>query len=390
MSSFDHEQASFRRDPQRMADLLIKTGLIDLGTRKKIGTTREVCKMFYALMGAHKLESDVFSVLRLWEWFIALSNEDLGSTDKYKGLEETARDYVAACPRYLGRTPSYIEFGEMDPDQCDKDVPGPYLRVRFEESDDGIYRWRQNIAEEKRPEISDAWRPLPYDYLSGTFCSPSMKIPGPAADRVRPLPNKLCAWLRGRSVPKLVSIKHSIEQTPPYDFLREEEQEEMDEKGSVVMVTYLYVWYKTLQGKVYYRRLTKGGGLGEEYDGGKKYILSYSESKKTLVSGVVAGWACPRKVVTWLLENRSLSNLIPGRRRGRNKGNDWNSPLWRMEQQSSTNKNETISVKAMPIKASSGGLSSTHTAPTTAEPGGRFPTRKNARSGCGLEHQSGV
>ncbi|CAE7689042.1 unnamed protein product [Symbiodinium microadriaticum] len=262
--------ASFRRDPQRMADLLIKTGLIDLGTRKKIGTTREVCKMFYALMGAHKLESDVFSVLRLWEWFIALSNEDLGSTDKYKGLEETARDYVAACPRYLGRTPSYIESGEMDPDQCDKDVPGPYLRVRFEESDDGIYRWRQNIAEEKRPEISDAWKPLPCDYLSGTFCSPSMKIPGPAADRVRPLPNKLCAWLRGRSVPKLVSIKHSIEQTPPYDFLREEEQEETDEKGSVVMVTYLYVWYKTLQGEVYYRRLTKGGGLGEEYDGGKE------------------------------------------------------------------------------------------------------------------------
>ena len=31
-----------RRDPQRMADLLIKTGLIDLGTRKKIGTTRAV------------------------------------------------------------------------------------------------------------------------------------------------------------------------------------------------------------------------------------------------------------------------------------------------------------------------------------------------------------
>ena len=34
------------RDPQRMADLLIKPGLIDLGTRKKIETTREVCKMF--------------------------------------------------------------------------------------------------------------------------------------------------------------------------------------------------------------------------------------------------------------------------------------------------------------------------------------------------------
>ena len=127
-------------------------------------------------------------------------------------------------------------------------------------------------------------KPLPYDYLSGTFCSPSLKIPGPGADRFRPLPNKLCAWLRGGNVRKLVSIKHSIEQTPPYYFLHEEEQDETDEKVSVVMVTYLYVWYKTLQGEVYYRRSTKGGGLGEEYYQGKKYILSYSESKKTLVS----------------------------------------------------------------------------------------------------------
>ncbi|CAE7910821.1 unnamed protein product [Symbiodinium sp. KB8] len=178
-----------RRDPQRMA-VLIETGLIDLGTRKKMGTTREVCKMFYALMD-------------LW---------DLGSAAKYKIMSLPAHDIW--------------------------DVPGPYLRVRFEESDDGIYRWRQNITEEKR----------------------------------------------GGNVRKLVSIKHSIEQTPPYYFLHEEEQDETDEKVSVVMVTYLYVWYKTLQGEVYYRRSTKGGGLGEEYYQGKKYILSYSESKKTLVS----------------------------------------------------------------------------------------------------------
>eukprot|EP00439_Symbiodinium_sp_Y106_P004950 s1915_g1.t1 len=247
-------------------------------------STREVCEMFYALLGAHKLESDVFSVLRLWEWFIALSNQDLGSADKYKGLEETARDYVAACPRYLGRTPSYIEFGEMDPDECDKDVPGPYLRVRFEESDDGIYRWRENIAEEKRPEINpDDWRRLPYDYLSGTFCSPSMKISGPGADRYRPLPNKLCAWLRGRNVQKLVSIKHSIEQTPPYYFLREEEQEETDEKGSVVMVTYLYVWYKTLQGEVYYR-------LARHFNAPSRHCHAENFSGSGLVEPAVDTW----------------------------------------------------------------------------------------------------
>lgn len=47
-------------------------------------------------MGAHKLESDVFSVLRLWEWFIALSNEDLSSAAKYKIMSLPAHDIWAA------------------------------------------------------------------------------------------------------------------------------------------------------------------------------------------------------------------------------------------------------------------------------------------------------
>ncbi|CAE7500450.1 SEC14L1 [Symbiodinium sp. CCMP2456] len=112
------------------------------------------------------------------------------------------------------------------------------------------------------------------------------------------------------------------------------------------MVMYLYVWYKTLQGEVYYRRSMKGGGSGEEYYQGKKYILSYSESKKTLVSGVMAGWPCPRKVVTWLLENRSLSDLIRGRRKGR-KG-DGRAEFYQ--------NGEKITVRATPIKAPGGGF----------------------------------
>ncbi|CAE7629969.1 SEC14L1 [Symbiodinium sp. KB8] len=279
-------------------------------------------------MGAHKLDSDVFSVLRLWEWFIALSNQDLGSADKYKGLEETACDYVAACPPYLGRTPSYIEFGEMDPEECDKDVPGPYLRMRFEESDDGIYRWRQNIAEEKRSEINDAWRPLPYDYLSGTFCSPSTKIPGPGADRFRPLPNKLCDFNSSKFMP-ISSLACSTSWQKGAGGTGE--HEETDEKGSVVME-------EALQ-----RNITSGR----------------TESKKTFVSGVMAGWECPRKVVTWLLENRSLSDLIPGRRKGRKRGNDWNeSTVTSLEDGAAEfyQKCETITVKAMPIKAPGGGF----------------------------------
>ena len=84
-----------------------------------------------------------------------------------------------------------------------------------------------------------------------------------------------------------------------------------------------------------------------------------TESKKTFVSGVMAGWECPRKVVTWLLENRSLSDLIPGRRKGRKRGNDWNeSTVTSLEDGAAEfyQKCETITVKAMPIKAPGGGF----------------------------------
>ena len=357
-SSQDPSQSreSLSRKVERYLDpcaphLLIKTGLIDLGTRKEIATVGEVCEMFYALMGAHQLEGDAFSVLRLWEWFIALSNKGLSSADKYKGLEESARDYVIACPRYLGRTPSYLEFGEVDPDDCEKDVPGPYLRVRYEDSDDAIYRWRRGVPEEKRPELSDAWKPLFYDYVCASFCSPTMRTPGRIGEaRARPLPNKLCAWLRGRSARKLVVIKHCPEQTPPYDFLREEEQEETDGTGMVVPTTYLYVRYATLEHDVCYRRSPRG--LGEEYFEGKKYILSYSECKKSLVSGVMPGWACPRKVANWLLENRSLSSLIPGRRKGR-KGdverNESGVTILTPGTAEFSQNGETVKVRAAPI-----------------------------------------
>eukprot|EP00435_Cladocopium_sp_Y103_P073523 s165_g44.t1 len=57
------------------------------------------------------------------------------------------------------------------------------------------------------------------------------------------------------------------------------------------------------------------GGLGKEIYEGQTYLLSYSETKKTLISAVITGAALPRKVVTWMLEGRNLSELIPGRKR---------------------------------------------------------------------------
>eukprot|EP00930_Biecheleria_cincta_P031170 TRINITY_DN21631_c0_g2_i1.p1 TRINITY_DN21631_c0_g2~~TRINITY_DN21631_c0_g2_i1.p1 ORF type:complete len:1478 (+),score=338.07 TRINITY_DN21631_c0_g2_i1:79-4512(+) len=283
-------------DSAYLAQLIEKTGLPLMGTRKNV-KQEEAAEMLLALVGTHKLESDMFSVVRLWQWL-----------SKEAGVLKRANGHTAGCPRYLGRTPSYMEFGEVDPPEEEKET-GIQLLVRYEEYDDAYYRWNGSKAEEKRPEIRDCgWMRLVWDPLLGTFCSPSMLLPD---GRHRPLPNKVCAWLRGRNIMKLVSIKHSMEATPAYSSLREEisliDGQETEE---------LYVSYKN-HGEVRYRR--SPGGLGMEIDTatGQENIqkLSYSESKKTLLSQVVTGWALPRKVVTWLLEGRCLADLIPGRKK---------------------------------------------------------------------------
>ncbi|CAE8591467.1 unnamed protein product, partial [Polarella glacialis] len=193
-------------EERQVADLLFRSGLPVFGIRKAV-SQEDAVEMFYALVGTHKLESDHFAIIRLWKW---LSNED---------SLQSANGHTAGCPRFLGRTPSYMEFGEVEPPVGEKHT-APHLKVRYEEYDDAHYRWNESTAEEKRPEISDCdWQPLVWDPINSTFCSPSMKLPD---GRNRPLPNKVCAWLRGRSITKLVSIKHSMESTPPYKSLREE------------------------------------------------------------------------------------------------------------------------------------------------------------------------
>ncbi|CAJ1335663.1 unnamed protein product [Effrenium voratum] len=257
---------------------------------------QDAAEMFFALLGAHKLESDMFTLIRLWEWFVADEH------NKCERSLDPAKKYTAGCPRYLGRTPSYMEFGEVDP----KDGSALHLKVRFEDCDDAFYRWNGPNAEELRPGLYDGkreWRPCPWDPILGTFCSPSMKL---SNGDPRPLPNKVSAWLRGRSMKKLVSIKHSMESTPPYFYLREEEHE--TDKVEQLIVVYRKI------GEVCYRR-SAHGGLGEEIYEGQVYPLSFSENKKTLVSQAMPGWALPRKVVTWLLEKRSLPDLIPGRKK---------------------------------------------------------------------------
>ena len=303
----------------RLANLLLQSGLMDLGTLEISGEDMQdrAEKMMLALIGAHTLESDLFGAIQLWEWFIDLANKDAGEK-VYLSLKAANRK-TATCPRFLGRTASYIEFGEEEPNEDQKDeynrvVPGPYLRIRYEESDDALYRWNGYVVQEQRPEICPDWKPVLFDASIGTLCSPTMKsLLSTKEQKPRPLPNKCLAWLRGRPISKLISIKQGQEPTPPYEYLREEEHEE-EVNGEMVCVMYLYVYYNKTMSEVSYRR-SLHGGLGIESFNGQKHHLTYSESKKCLLSQVLPGWALPRKVHTWLLDHRCLAYIVPGRKK---------------------------------------------------------------------------
>lgn len=309
-------------NPELAASLMAFSGLISYGTLKRVGPER-AADMLFALIGAHKNESDMFAVVQLWDWLIQDPVDGRQRPEGVKSLKR-ANQYTAGCPRYLGRTNSYLEFGEALPPEEEKEF-SKYLKVKYapppgaeqlegddptEEHNEAVYRWNDSQAEEKRPTTPTAneWKPLIWNPLLGTFCSPSMKL---SNGDPRPLPNKVCAWLRGRGMKKLVKIKHSMESTPPYLYLREEKTEKSEKDIELS----LFVTYKELQGEVEYRRQTCG--LGQEIYQDKRHLLSYSESKKTLVSQVeaIVGQALPRKVVTWLLESRNLGDLIPGRKR---------------------------------------------------------------------------
>lgn len=288
------------------AQLMVKSGFLQMGTRQNISKD-DAANMLFALIGAHKMESDIFTVVQLWDYLIGNPENLSEKRPQFETLSRLhrANDHTAGCPRYLGRTSSYMEFGEVMMDEGPSKKPFKALLVRFEESSDGYYRWNGPQAEEKRPNSAE-WKPVVWNPVLESFCSPSMKLPN---GEPRPLPNKVCAWLRGRCMKKLVSIKHSMEITPPYKYL----QEKLDTDENDRNVITLYVEY-TKHGSVGYRR-DHLGGLGKEIYEGQTYLLSYSETKKTLISAVITGAALPRKVVTWMLEGRNLSELIPGRKR---------------------------------------------------------------------------
>ena len=313
----EHEVEEFYSEDY-LAELMVKRKLVSgglsfsrLGTRKEIGAA-DAAEMLLALVGAQKLESDMFSVVQLWNFF--------SGTDSLS----SANLHTAGCPRYVGRTLSYMEFAEAvfpvgeredsveavhDGEVASSHKCRPYLVVRYEDSDDVHYRWKGIRPEERRPEMRNAtWQELIWDPVLSTFCSPSMLQRN---GRNIPLPNKVAAWLRGRVIRKLVTIKSGNEPTPAYKHMREEVLQD----GRIV----LWIAYEELHGEVCYCRSLEGGLGFERYKQKgtnelKEERLGFSETQKALLSRVFSGRVLPRKITTWLLENRCLADLVPGRK----------------------------------------------------------------------------
>ena len=277
--------------PALLASLLVKSKFPQLGTRRGI-SQGDAAQMFLAIFGAQKVESDMFAVVKLWQWFAEGRTGRTGDKMLLKALE-----HVAVLPNYCGRTPSIMEFGEIMVPEEERDA-GPQLMVRYEEYDDAIYRWNKSKAEERRPDINSGWQPCIWDAVQGIFLSPSILT----ADGVhRPLPRKVCGWLRGCSITQLVNVKQNPVVSPlRYTILKED--------GDRLLVVYEQhgnIWYRRSPYKGLGIEIAKMGCEEEERH------VSFSESSHALYSQFVAGSALPRKVVSWLTEMCCLADLVP-------------------------------------------------------------------------------
>ena len=284
-------------DEEVLAELAVKSKLPQYGERKNIGK-REAREMLLALIGSYGVETDMFAVTQLWKW---LTGED---------TLRKATFHTSSCPKFQGRTPGYLELSEIDPLSEDSDPGATWLKVRYEDYDDCFYRWHGRRGEELRLGVpGSVWQALIWDPVLLIPLSPSMLL---RDGRHRPLPNKVCAWIRGYPIKKLVTLKHPTG-TPEYTFLREE----VDELGE--NDTRLLVEFTEHEGHVVYRRSTDGG-LGYEIfqmkgGGSRVRRVGYSETNKRLLSQVLPGWPLPKKIVSWLLDRRCLADIVAERKK---------------------------------------------------------------------------
>lgn len=223
---------------------------------------------------------------------------------------------------FRGRTPSYHEM-QVAVEEDGAEV----LRVSYENGKVYDYRRAQPTSGNTKPQerlvelegdkvVSHEWGSLMYSHAHRTMVSAWMREENDE-HKPRPLPNKVTAWIRGRPLASLTTVKHYAGRTPGYLRLKES-----------VLRNELRVLYdkdqSTERSRWYIYRRDEAGGLGWEegpFDSATCFNsanskgaavqrpLKYSESRKTLTSASIyensqegkrVPAPLPNNVVAWL------------------------------------------------------------------------------------------
>ncbi len=312
-------------DINRIASLFVKSSLPEAFSRRHLKDPDEAATQFRALAGAHFLDGDFFAVYKLWR--------RLTDSDELK----PALLYVGGSKPLRCHTDSYTELWEgqyehlidmiprnsVSAEVIKREQPDEvFLLVRYVESGSALYRRSGQTGEELvLGKKGQTWMAVVWNPRIGSFCSPGLKN---SECEPKPFPNKVGAWLRGKSFAcfaRWKRIRICKEAIPRYVSLRESCDETT---GSSI----LYVRYEeTRLGVVQYRR-GLNGGLGTEelvVDGRVRVrAVGFSEANKTLVSmclrpenadGCAEGCPLPQRLCDWLLSVRSLPQVVVGARK---------------------------------------------------------------------------
>lgn len=275
----------------RLAILMCSSTLLEYAT-KEVDGPQEAAGMLQALVGAHLVEGDFFSVIKLWSWLVG--------TDEF----HASMKHLYSTAKRKGRTPT-IEMLWEQPGEQEVTV----LAVQYENNNIMCYRCVGCVAEERMSLSEDAeWQPLTYNSMRETFESQFMFEENGCRCQ---LPNKVCQWLRGAHLQALVNIKVKSKDFQPVAMC------ELCEHNNTLCVKFKE------QGWIYYTR-SSSGGLGfeaEPEDPTQRMQLSvrrmkpksivYSELRKTLCSSVIRGMHLPKIVAEWLIEDKCLAELAP-------------------------------------------------------------------------------
>eukprot|EP00397_Hematodinium_sp_SG-2012_P000783 GEMP01000784.1.p1 GENE.GEMP01000784.1~~GEMP01000784.1.p1 ORF type:complete len:1495 (+),score=357.62 GEMP01000784.1:590-4486(+) len=209
-----------------------------------------------------------FQAWNLLEWLLTSQGENRKGTSQKECSAVLGHYLFGNTDHFLGRTPSYMEFQEME-EEGEKILKVYYegrgwVDYRRQNLDDGRLWPQERLAEYHTP----TWKIMKYHPEFKTYVSASMLDP---EGQERPLPNKVTSWLRGKRCASLTTVKHYMGRTPDYVQLQE------TPCGKLWVKYQDDAWYC-------YTRYPNGGIGNEQPDGGDAAPIKYSERFKTFKS----------------------------------------------------------------------------------------------------------